>query len=178
MFSTNLEPCLFGLTVPQVSLTRSPPMRNADNQGEVLLLNSYDRTLVIKQISSEDVADMHNILSEYHQVTLPTVGRSSARCDVPSVEQVFSYKGTFHTVSELTGFMVHKYQVHIWVWSHGVVLVKSFVLYQFDSSVSGVHLPGVCLHVHKIWNMANMVLEVCSELSLLSVTVQQFSTQV
>ncbi|KAF3860839.1 hypothetical protein F7725_001094 [Dissostichus mawsoni] len=32
-----------------------------------MLLNSYDRTLVIKQISSEDVADMHNILSEYHQ---------------------------------------------------------------------------------------------------------------
>lgn len=43
-------------------------MRSADDQGEGLLLNSYDRTLVIKQISSEDVADMHNILSEYHQV--------------------------------------------------------------------------------------------------------------
>uniref|UniRef100_A0A3B5MBM0 Phosphatidylinositol 5-phosphate 4-kinase type-2 gamma n=1 Tax=Xiphophorus couchianus TaxID=32473 RepID=A0A3B5MBM0_9TELE len=51
----------------QVSLTRSPPVRSADDQGESLLLNSYDRTLVIKQISSEDVADMHNILSEYHQ---------------------------------------------------------------------------------------------------------------
>lgn len=43
-------------------------MRSVDDQGEGLLLNSYDRTLVIKQISSEDVADMHNILSEYHQV--------------------------------------------------------------------------------------------------------------
>lgn len=52
----------------QVTLTRSPPLRSADNQGEGLLLNSYDRTLVVKQISSEDVADMHNILSEYHQV--------------------------------------------------------------------------------------------------------------
>ncbi|XP_070766633.1 phosphatidylinositol 5-phosphate 4-kinase type-2 gamma isoform X2 [Enoplosus armatus] len=51
----------------QVSLTRSPPMRSVDDQGEGLLLNSYDRTLVIKQISSEDVADMHSILSEYHQ---------------------------------------------------------------------------------------------------------------
>uniref|UniRef100_A0A8D0AU01 Phosphatidylinositol 5-phosphate 4-kinase type-2 gamma n=1 Tax=Sander lucioperca TaxID=283035 RepID=A0A8D0AU01_SANLU len=55
------------LRVLQVSLTRSPPMRSVDDQGEGLLLNSYDRTLVIKQISSEDVADMHNILSEYHQ---------------------------------------------------------------------------------------------------------------
>ena len=53
---------------PQVSLTRSPPLRSVDDQGEGLLLNSYDRTLVIKQISSEDVADMHSILSEYHQV--------------------------------------------------------------------------------------------------------------
>ncbi|MEQ2164264.1 hypothetical protein GOODEAATRI_004766 [Goodea atripinnis] len=51
----------------QVSLTRSPPVRIADDQGEGLLLNSYDRTLVVKQISSEDVADMHNILSDYHQ---------------------------------------------------------------------------------------------------------------
>uniref|UniRef100_A0A674MZQ9 Phosphatidylinositol 5-phosphate 4-kinase type-2 gamma n=1 Tax=Takifugu rubripes TaxID=31033 RepID=A0A674MZQ9_TAKRU len=51
----------------QISLTRSPPTRSADDQGEGFLLNSYDRTLVIKQISSEDVADMHNILSEYHQ---------------------------------------------------------------------------------------------------------------
>ncbi|XP_056129117.1 phosphatidylinositol 5-phosphate 4-kinase type-2 gamma isoform X3 [Lampris incognitus] len=51
----------------QVSLTRSPPLRSADAQGEGLLLNSYDRTLVVKQISSEDVADMHSILSDYHQ---------------------------------------------------------------------------------------------------------------
>lgn len=43
-------------------------MRSVDDQGDCLLLNSYDRALVIKQISSEDVADMHNILSEYHQV--------------------------------------------------------------------------------------------------------------
>lgn len=56
--------------LPQVSLTRSPPTRSADDQGEGFLLNSYDRTLVIKQISSEDVADVHNILSEYHQVSV------------------------------------------------------------------------------------------------------------
>ncbi|KAL7859291.1 hypothetical protein SRHO_G00144380 [Serrasalmus rhombeus] len=49
----------------QVSLTRSPPVKG-EGQGEGLF-TSYDRTLVIKQISSEDVADMHSILSEYHQ---------------------------------------------------------------------------------------------------------------
>ncbi|XP_030633454.1 phosphatidylinositol 5-phosphate 4-kinase type-2 gamma [Chanos chanos] len=51
----------------QVSLTRSPPVKDSENQGEGLLFTSYDRTLIVKQISSEEVEDMHNILSEYHQ---------------------------------------------------------------------------------------------------------------
>uniref|UniRef100_A0A6Q2ZGN0 Phosphatidylinositol 5-phosphate 4-kinase type-2 gamma n=1 Tax=Esox lucius TaxID=8010 RepID=A0A6Q2ZGN0_ESOLU len=51
----------------QVSLTRSSPVRGGEAQGEGILLTSYDRTLIIKQISSEDVADTHGILSEYHQ---------------------------------------------------------------------------------------------------------------
>ncbi|XP_051961688.1 phosphatidylinositol 5-phosphate 4-kinase type-2 gamma-like [Xyrauchen texanus] len=50
----------------QVSVARSPPTRG-EGQGEGLLFTSYDRTLVVKQINSEDVADMHNILTEYHQ---------------------------------------------------------------------------------------------------------------
>ena len=65
--NSNLGVLGLGL-LPQVSLTRSPPLRSTDVQGEGLLFNSYDRTLVVKQISSEDVADMHSILSEYHQV--------------------------------------------------------------------------------------------------------------
>lgn len=52
----------------QVSLARSPPVKNEDGVCEGLLLASYDRTLVVKEISSEEVAEMHNILSEYHQV--------------------------------------------------------------------------------------------------------------
>ncbi|XP_054641964.1 phosphatidylinositol 5-phosphate 4-kinase type-2 gamma-like isoform X2 [Dunckerocampus dactyliophorus] len=51
----------------QVSLARSPPLRDEEAQREGLLLTSYDRTLVVKEISSEEVAEMHNILSEYHQ---------------------------------------------------------------------------------------------------------------
>ncbi|KAM9859396.1 phosphatidylinositol 5-phosphate 4-kinase type-2 gamma-like [Aulostomus maculatus] len=47
----------------QVSLARSPPFRDEDG----LLLTSYDRTLVVKEISSEEVEEMHSVLSEYHQ---------------------------------------------------------------------------------------------------------------
>ncbi|XP_010741771.2 phosphatidylinositol 5-phosphate 4-kinase type-2 gamma [Larimichthys crocea] len=51
----------------QVSLARSPPLKDEDGQCMRLLLTSYDRTLVLKEISSEEVEEMHNILSEYHQ---------------------------------------------------------------------------------------------------------------
>ncbi|XP_071350709.1 phosphatidylinositol 5-phosphate 4-kinase type-2 gamma-like isoform X2 [Trachinotus anak] len=51
----------------QVSLARSSPLKDEEGQCEGLLLTSYDRTLVIKEISSEEVEEMHNILSKYHQ---------------------------------------------------------------------------------------------------------------
>ncbi|KAI4878353.1 hypothetical protein NFI96_033704 [Prochilodus magdalenae] len=51
----------------QVSLARSPPIKDGSSQEERLLLTSYDRTLIIRQISSEEVEEMHHILSEYHQ---------------------------------------------------------------------------------------------------------------
>ncbi|XP_062400879.1 phosphatidylinositol 5-phosphate 4-kinase type-2 gamma-like [Sardina pilchardus] len=51
----------------QASLVRSPPVQDADSQEEGLLLSSYDRTLIVKQISSEEVEDMLNILSQYHE---------------------------------------------------------------------------------------------------------------
>ena len=56
------------LLYPQVSLARSPPVKDGEGQGMGLMLTSYDRTLMVKQISSEEVEDIHNILSEYHQV--------------------------------------------------------------------------------------------------------------
>lgn len=52
----------------QVSLARCPPLKDEEGQCVGLLLTSYDRTLVVKEISSEEVEEMHNILSEYHQV--------------------------------------------------------------------------------------------------------------
>uniref|UniRef100_A0A7N8YFQ2 Phosphatidylinositol 5-phosphate 4-kinase type-2 gamma n=1 Tax=Mastacembelus armatus TaxID=205130 RepID=A0A7N8YFQ2_9TELE len=51
----------------QVSLARSPPLKDEEGQCVGLLLTSYDHTLVVKEISSEEVEEMHNILSEYHQ---------------------------------------------------------------------------------------------------------------
>ncbi|KAL7407013.1 hypothetical protein ABVT39_001569 [Epinephelus coioides] len=51
----------------QVSLARSPPLKDEEGQRVGLLRTSYDRTLVVKEISSEEVEEMHNILSEYHQ---------------------------------------------------------------------------------------------------------------
>lgn len=62
------------LSGQQVSLARSPPLKDEDGQCEGLLFTSYDHTLVVKEISSEEVEEMHNILSEYHQVGL-TQGR-------------------------------------------------------------------------------------------------------
>uniref|UniRef100_A0A3Q3BDW0 Phosphatidylinositol 5-phosphate 4-kinase type-2 gamma n=1 Tax=Kryptolebias marmoratus TaxID=37003 RepID=A0A3Q3BDW0_KRYMA len=51
----------------QVSLARSPPLRDDEGKCMGLLLTSFDRTLVVKEISTEEVEEMHNILSEYHQ---------------------------------------------------------------------------------------------------------------
>lgn len=59
----------------QVSLARSPPVKNEDGVCVGLLLTSYDCTLVGKEISSEEVEEMHNILSEYHQVGLGRIKR-------------------------------------------------------------------------------------------------------
>ncbi|XP_076012704.1 phosphatidylinositol 5-phosphate 4-kinase type-2 gamma-like [Genypterus blacodes] len=59
----------FGIEDPdyQVSLARSPPVNDEEGEAMGLLLLSYDRTLVVKEISSEEVEEIHNILSEYHQ---------------------------------------------------------------------------------------------------------------
>ncbi|XP_068171450.1 phosphatidylinositol 5-phosphate 4-kinase type-2 gamma-like isoform X2 [Antennarius striatus] len=60
----------------QVSLARSPPLKDEDGSCVGLLLTSYDRTLVVKEISSEEVEEMHNILSEYHQYIVTCHGNT------------------------------------------------------------------------------------------------------
>lgn len=59
-----------------MSLARSPPLKDEEGQRVGLLLTSYERTLVMKEISSEEVEEMHNILSEYHQVHTTHGGKS------------------------------------------------------------------------------------------------------
>lgn len=56
-------------TCLQNSLTRSAPL-NSDSQGRFgnRFLTTYDHRFVIKTVSSEDIAEMHNILKKYHQV--------------------------------------------------------------------------------------------------------------
>ncbi|XP_021335366.2 phosphatidylinositol 5-phosphate 4-kinase type-2 gamma isoform X2 [Danio rerio] len=73
----------------QVSLTRSPPVKDdKEEEAVLLLLKSYDRTLIVKQISSEEVEDMHNILSEYHQGSL--VSREAS--DKEKVKELPTFK--------------------------------------------------------------------------------------
>ncbi|XP_065098214.1 phosphatidylinositol 5-phosphate 4-kinase type-2 gamma [Paramisgurnus dabryanus] len=50
----------------QVSLTRRPPGKDVDDQDTGLLL-TFDHKLIVKKISNEEVEDIHNILSKYHQ---------------------------------------------------------------------------------------------------------------
>lgn len=66
----------------QNSLTRSAPL-NSDSQGRFgnRFLTTYDRRFVIKTVSSEDIAEMHNILKKYHQVgALQQHGQGCIRC--------------------------------------------------------------------------------------------------
>ncbi|XP_048477112.1 phosphatidylinositol 5-phosphate 4-kinase type-2 gamma-like [Rhincodon typus] len=49
------------------SMTRSAPYSENEVRNTVLFLSSYDKKYVIKQISSEDVAEMHSFLSDYHE---------------------------------------------------------------------------------------------------------------
>ena len=62
----------------QVSLAHSPPLKDEEGHSVGRLLTSCDRTLVVKEISSEEVEEMHNILSEYHQVGGAQIGKMTS----------------------------------------------------------------------------------------------------
>ncbi|XP_039610179.1 phosphatidylinositol 5-phosphate 4-kinase type-2 alpha isoform X1 [Polypterus senegalus] len=61
----------------QNSLTRSAPFTN-DSQGRsgARFHTTYDKRYVIKTITSEDVAEMHNILKKYHQFIVECHGNT------------------------------------------------------------------------------------------------------
>ncbi|KTG39745.1 hypothetical protein cypCar_00033327, partial [Cyprinus carpio] len=105
-----------------VSLTRSPPGKDGKCQEAGLVLISYDRTLIVKQISSEEVEDMHNILSEYHQHIVTCHGSTLLpqflglyRVTVDNedtyllvMRNMFSHRLTVHRKYDLKGSLVSR----------------------------------------------------------------------
>ncbi|KAI5622908.1 phosphatidylinositol 5-phosphate 4-kinase type-2 gamma-like isoform X1, partial [Silurus asotus] len=106
----------------QMSLVRSSTLKDGENQDDSLLLTSHDRLLIIKQISSEDVEDMHNILPEYHQhivkshgITLLPQFLGMYRVTVNNedtyfliMRNMFSHRLTIHTKYTLKGSLVSR----------------------------------------------------------------------
>ncbi|XP_010888442.1 phosphatidylinositol 5-phosphate 4-kinase type-2 alpha isoform X2 [Esox lucius] len=61
----------------QNSLTREAPLNSeAHGRSGARFHTSYDKRYVIKTISSEDVAEMHNILKKYHQFIVECHGNT------------------------------------------------------------------------------------------------------
>ncbi|XP_056462807.1 phosphatidylinositol 5-phosphate 4-kinase type-2 gamma-like [Gadus chalcogrammus] len=106
----------------QVSLAGSPPVKDGEGHGERQLLTSCDGTLVVKKIASEEVADMHNILSEYHQHIVTCHGNTMLpqflamyRVSVESedayllvMRNVFSHRLHVHRKYDLKGSLVSR----------------------------------------------------------------------
>uniref|UniRef100_A0A8B9ZVL5 Phosphatidylinositol 5-phosphate 4-kinase type-2 gamma n=1 Tax=Anas zonorhyncha TaxID=75864 RepID=A0A8B9ZVL5_9AVES len=104
---------------PQASLTRSPP--HAEGSDRRLLL-SFDRTLVVKELSSEDVADVHGLLAHYHQYVVQCHGSTLLprflgmyRASVESEESyllamrnTFSHRLAVHRKYDLKGSLVSR----------------------------------------------------------------------
>ncbi|XP_015217777.1 phosphatidylinositol 5-phosphate 4-kinase type-2 beta isoform X3 [Lepisosteus oculatus] len=107
----------------QNSLTRSAPI-NSDSQGRfgTRFLTTYDRRFIIKTVSSEDIAEMHNILKKYHQFIVECHGNTLLpqflgmyRLTVDGVEtymvvtrNVFSHRLSVHRKYDLKGSTVSR----------------------------------------------------------------------
>ncbi|XP_053311740.1 phosphatidylinositol 5-phosphate 4-kinase type-2 gamma [Spea bombifrons] len=103
----------------QASLTRSSPYGESEGHDGRFLL-SYDKTLAVKEISSEDVANMHSILSYYHQHIVKCHGSTLLpqflgmyRLSVDNedsymlvMRNMFSHRLTVHRKYDLKGSLV------------------------------------------------------------------------
>ncbi|XP_073519403.1 phosphatidylinositol 5-phosphate 4-kinase type-2 gamma [Phyllobates terribilis] len=105
----------------QVSLTRSSPYTESEaHDGRFLL--AYDKTLAVKEISSDDVANMHSILSDYHQHIVKCHGSTLLpqflgmyRLSVDNedsymlvMRNMFSHRLTVHRKYDLKGSLVSR----------------------------------------------------------------------
>uniref|UniRef100_A0A8C5PP16 Phosphatidylinositol 5-phosphate 4-kinase type-2 gamma n=1 Tax=Leptobrachium leishanense TaxID=445787 RepID=A0A8C5PP16_9ANUR len=105
----------------QASLTRSSPYSESEAHGGRFLL-SYDKTLAVKEISSDDVANMHSILSDYHQHIVKCHGSTLLpqflgmyRLSVENedsymlvMRNMFSHRLTVHRKYDLKGSLVSR----------------------------------------------------------------------
>ncbi|XP_040196837.1 phosphatidylinositol 5-phosphate 4-kinase type-2 gamma isoform X2 [Rana temporaria] len=105
----------------QVSLTRSSPYSESETHNGRFLL-SYDKTLAVKEISSEDVANVHSILSDYHQHIVKCHGGTLLpqflgmyRLSVENedsymlvMRNMFSHRLTVHRKYDLKGSLVSR----------------------------------------------------------------------
>ncbi|KAM9320529.1 phosphatidylinositol 5-phosphate 4-kinase type-2 gamma isoform 2-T2 [Gastrophryne carolinensis] len=105
----------------QVSLTRCPPYSESETHDGRFLL-SYDKTLAVKEISSEDVASVHSILSDYHQHIVKCHGSTLLpqllgmyRLSVDNedsymlvMRNMFSHRLTVHRKYDLKGSLVSR----------------------------------------------------------------------
>ncbi|XP_050190744.1 phosphatidylinositol 5-phosphate 4-kinase type-2 gamma [Myiozetetes cayanensis] len=103
----------------QVSLARHPPRWS---QTSPRLLLSADRTLVLKELSSEGVADLHGLLAHYHQYVVQVHGQTLLpqflgmyRVSVDSEERyllvmrnLFSHRLPLHRKYDLKGSLVDR----------------------------------------------------------------------
>ncbi|XP_064408502.1 phosphatidylinositol 5-phosphate 4-kinase type-2 gamma isoform X2 [Latimeria chalumnae] len=106
----------------QISLTRSSPYSDSEGCSGGVFFTSYDKTLIVKLISSDYVADMHSILSDYHQYIVKCHGSTLLpqflgmyRLSVDSEESytivmrnTFSYRLTVHSKYDLKGSLVSR----------------------------------------------------------------------
>ncbi|CAB1336677.1 unnamed protein product [Coregonus sp. 'balchen'] len=93
----------------QVSLTRSPPVRGGDAQGEGILLTSYDRTLVIKQISSEDhIVKCHGSTLLPQFLGMYRVGVENEETYLIVMRNMFSHRLVVHRKYDLKGSLVSR----------------------------------------------------------------------
>ncbi|XP_037389734.1 phosphatidylinositol 5-phosphate 4-kinase type-2 alpha isoform X1 [Pygocentrus nattereri] len=148
----------------QNSLTRSAPLvSEAQGRSGARFHTSYDKRYVIKTISSEDVAEMHNILKKYHQFIVECHGTTLLpqflgmyRITVDGDEtymivtrNVFSHRLSVYKKYDLKGSTVareasDKEKITWWWWSKSpdgsMRLLHTFVL--CEEFLTHFKLPG------------------------------------
>ncbi len=77
----------------------APMDTDSPGRSGARFMNSFDKMYVVKTILSEEVAEMHRILKEYHQVYSPhTQGYHQVCCILKKYHQVCCQLKKYHQV--------------------------------------------------------------------------------